>query len=464
MHENVMLVPVRILLTAVLSIAMAAGAQAQNDRFQDQGQDQGRNGRGEAPRDGQGDGGERRDRRSFFDFPDEATSKDNEMLKRVLARFPDSDADKDGVLNAAEARAFMAKQREQWRQRRDSGRRGRIEPTHSNIPYGKLSTQVIDFYLAESEDPTPMVVFFHGGQFIAGDENDTGTLDIRALLDAGISVASIDYREASENPFPAPFEDAARAVQFIRHYAELFNIDPERLAGHGEEAGGNLALYLALHDDLAEEAQEEPTSEEEPVAEGEEQEPKEPNLIEASVLNREDYIRSREAAREAGENLRRFIAPQPVIDMGIYWDKPEIAVQSTRLLGVVARHPIASFDPRSWAETKLPMNDHERLMKKYLDVRYLEPLDDKDVIALVEDISPLALVSSDDPPLLLMNQYPDSELTDDTVWTIMRHHPEQSKLIAKAMRSAGNRVIHRYRGMSNDPGTSSIDFLTDLLK
>ena len=213
----------------------------------------------------------------------------------------------------------MEKQRERWRERREpTRRRGRLSPTHRDVAYGPEAKHHLDLYLAESEEPTPLVIFFHGGQFITGEESDHGTLDIRSLLDAGISVASVDYRTAGQSPFPGPFDDAARAVQFLRLQAEEYNLNPERFAGHGEEAGGNLALYLALHDDLAEPLPP-PGNTETP----EEQEPDE--------------------EREP-------------------WDDPLLETMSTRLTCAVARHPIASFDPRSWKKHKLPMNDHERLM------------------------------------------------------------------------------------------------------
>ena len=57
------------------------------------------------------------DRRTGWDIPDDATSDNNRTLERVLKRYPESDADKDGQLNAEEARAFIEKQRERWRER-----------------------------------------------------------------------------------------------------------------------------------------------------------------------------------------------------------------------------------------------------------------------------------------------------------------------------------------------------------
>lgn len=401
------------------------------------------------PERGEGD----RERRRGFDFNDEDSSATNDNLKRLLARFPGADEDKDGVLNGKEARAFLEKQRERWRERRDRrrSRRGPI-PTHEDIAYGPEESQVIDLYLAKSEDPTPLVVYFHGGQFITGDEDDLGTLDVAALVSAGISVASVDYRDTHDTPFPVPFEDGAKAIQFLRYYAEEINIDPARIAGHGEEAGGNIALYLGLHDDLAVDEDdielpawfttEEPDKDQDSAAQDDE-----PGKLKILAAEEEDTDPDK-----VPENL-----PEP-------WEDPRTAAESTRLISVVARHPIATFDPREWKKRKLPMNDHERLMKKYLDVRYLDPVDDEDVIALVEAVSPLALASADDPEVLLMNQYKDIDLQDDTVWAIVRHHPRQSKLIAGALKQKGGKATVRYRGMQNDPGINSVDFLLKMLK
>lgn len=409
------------------------------------------------------------DRRSRWQVPDDATSDNNRTLERILARYPESDADKDGKLDAEEARQFIEKQRERWRER-GNWRRNRLEPTFDNVKYGPEDKQHFDLYRAKSEGPAPLVLFFHGGQFITGDERSTRSIDARAFLEAGISVASIDYRETNTDPFPGPFDDAAQAVQFIRFYAEQLHIDPTRIAAIGDEAGGNLALYLALHDDLSDPAVrtqlkegsiEDPREElpEGPILLAEEIEAQEQEEADESDKPPSDVSAQEDAAEEAVESLDNL-----VLEELIPWDAEAIQSASTRLVAAVARHPIATFDPRAWEKHKLPMNDHERLMTKYLGVRYLEPLNDPEVIGIVERVSPLPLITADDPPLLLLSRYTDLPLTDDTIWTIMRHHPKQSKLIASAMRGKGNEAIVRYKGMRNDPGTSSTDFLTERLK
>ncbi|XAL99370.1 alpha/beta hydrolase [Phycisphaeraceae bacterium D3-23] len=366
------------------------------------------------------DGNNRRDR---FDIPDDATSENNRNLERILERFPDSDADADGILTADEAREFIDARTEEWEeQQRDRGRgrdRGRQRgPTHRDIAYGDHEQHRIDLYLAPADEdrpgPRPLVVYFHGGQFVTGDKSDV-QIDTRALLASGISVASVNYRYTRDEPFPACFDDAARAIQFLRLNADEYNLHPERFAAAGQDSGANLALYLALHDDLAEQ----------------------PN------------------ARERRQRGNRVVEQDPYDEVGLM-------AQSTRVSGAMAINPLASFDPRYWEDNDLPLNNHERYLPAWLGVNYLDPFDDKELIEIVEDISPAELVSADDPPLLLLSQFDDLAITENTSWTIMRLHPRQCQLLGESMREHSRSAIVRYRNMRNDPDIGSAQFFPEL--
>ena len=135
----------------------------------------------------------------------------------------------------------------------------RPKPTVENYKYGNDSErQVFDFWQAKSDKPTPVLVYIHGGGWVNGDKNKYGTAAIQPYLDAGISVASINYRfinqameQKVEPPVKACVTDAARAIQTIRSKAREWNIDPKRIAASGGSAGACTSLWLALHDDLA---------------------------------------------------------------------------------------------------------------------------------------------------------------------------------------------------------------------
>lgn len=142
----------------------------------------------------------------------------------------------------------------------------RPEPTVADYAYGQDSErQKFDFWQAKSDQPTPVVLLIHGGGWMNGDKSSYGTSAIQPYLDAGISVAAINYRfilqameQGVEPPVKACLHDAMRALQTIRSKAAEWNIDPTRVGATGGSAGACTSLWLALHDDLADPASSDP--------------------------------------------------------------------------------------------------------------------------------------------------------------------------------------------------------------
>src|SRR5436190_10236051 len=142
-------------------------------------------------------------------------------------------------------------------------------PTAANLAYGPHERQVLDFWQAKSDKPTPLVLFIHGGGWQNGDKNGLGAAALQQYLDAGISVAAINYRYVKqaaelkvEPPVKAPLEDAARALQTIRSKAGEWNLDKKRVGATGGSAGGCSSLWLAFHDDLADPKSDDPVARE----------------------------------------------------------------------------------------------------------------------------------------------------------------------------------------------------------
>ena len=97
-----------------------------------------------------------------------------------------------------------------------------------------------------SNGPSPTVVFFHGGGWVAGD---LATHDRQARLlaiETGAVVISVDYRRPPEVRFPGAFEDAFAATRNVVARIAEFGGDIARVGVSGDSAGGNLAAATAI--------------------------------------------------------------------------------------------------------------------------------------------------------------------------------------------------------------------------
>ncbi|MEP3212767.1 MAG: alpha/beta hydrolase [Luteolibacter sp.] len=131
-----------------------------------------------------------------------------------------------------------------------------IQPDE-DVAYGNHRMQRIYFWRAKSDRPTPLLVYIHGGGWNSGDRSVVRDMLIPAL-DAGISVASVEFRNIKEStidgllpPVKGPMLDCARAIQFCRSKSKEWNLDKAKVALSGGSAGGCTSLWLAFHDDMA---------------------------------------------------------------------------------------------------------------------------------------------------------------------------------------------------------------------
>jgi acetyl esterase/lipase len=131
-------------------------------------------------------------------------------------------------------------------------------PDLANVSYGPHERNVMDVWKAKSDQPTPLLVFIHGGGFRGGSKEALSAGMLRGCLDRGISVAAINYRLSPEVKFPAHYLDCGRAIQFARTKAKEWNIDPQRIAASGGSAGAGTSLWLGFHDDLADPKSDDP--------------------------------------------------------------------------------------------------------------------------------------------------------------------------------------------------------------
>ncbi|HVL11400.1 MAG TPA: alpha/beta hydrolase [Gemmata sp.] len=285
-----------------------------------------------------------------------------------------------------------------------------IAPTAANVPYGTHERQVLDFWRAESDKPTPVVFLIHGGGWVNGDKSGYRR-GVNRYLDAGISVVAINYRMVTQAdaagvkpPVKWPVGDAARAVQFVRSKAKEWNLDKTRVGATGGSAGGCSSLWLAFHDDLAD-----------------------PNSADP------------------------------------------VARESTRLQCVAVTGAQTTLDPkvlREWmpnarygghAFAVRTANARDGAFQAFFEQR-------EKLLPWIEEYSPMSHVTKDDPPVFL--EYPaqkkppvKGEAQDDPT-----HSALLGMILMEKLRAANVEAILVYPGKTHEKYKVSADFLIDRLK
>ncbi len=107
----------------------------------------------------------------------------------------------------------------------------------------------LDLYRPTSQQPTPLVIWIHGGAWRSGSKK--GPSPALALLGRGYAVASVEYRLSGEAVFPAAIEDCKAAVSYLRLNANKLNLDPDRFGAWGSSAGGHLVSLLGTTNDVS---------------------------------------------------------------------------------------------------------------------------------------------------------------------------------------------------------------------
>ena len=95
-------------------------------------------------------------------------------------------------------------------------------------------------------DPSPCVVYLHGGAFIKGSLDSGDSIAWGVADQTGFVVVSADYRLAPEHPFPAGVEDCYAVLRHLAENGGRYGIDPTRLGVWGDSAGGNMAASVCL--------------------------------------------------------------------------------------------------------------------------------------------------------------------------------------------------------------------------
>jgi acetyl esterase/lipase len=103
---------------------------------------------------------------------------------------------------------------------------------------------LLDIYIPQNAENPPIVMVIHGGGFEFGDK--TAPAELRYYMDAGLAVASMNYRLSDTAQWPAQLEDLEDAFAFLRSHGAEYGYDASRIASFGASAGGHLSAVSGI--------------------------------------------------------------------------------------------------------------------------------------------------------------------------------------------------------------------------
>lgn len=114
------------------------------------------------------------------------------------------------------------------------------------VVLGEHEVEVHVFTPSGHEPSSQLLIFYHGGGFVAGNIGQYEN-DLRYICDvAGCVAIYPEYRLAPETAFPGGLEDCLGVYDWaVEHAAEL-GVDPQRIAIAGDSAGGSLSNAVVL--------------------------------------------------------------------------------------------------------------------------------------------------------------------------------------------------------------------------
>lgn len=118
----------------------------------------------------------------------------------------------------------------------------------ADLPYAGTDhpRQRLDIYRPRATPgPLPVALYIHGGGFRYFDRK-THWMIASHLARQGYLVFNVDYRTATEAPFPAAFDDCAKALLWVLENAGTYGGDINQMIWAGESAGANLVLALTI--------------------------------------------------------------------------------------------------------------------------------------------------------------------------------------------------------------------------
>ncbi|HEX6279917.1 MAG TPA: alpha/beta hydrolase [Pyrinomonadaceae bacterium] len=117
-----------------------------------------------------------------------------------------------------------------------------------DVVYGSANNTPLKldiWYPRDNPNPTPTVVYIHGGGWIFGSK-EGAVYQLLPYLERGWRVVNVEYRMAGNSLAPGSVEDTRCALRWIYRNAAQWKFDTSKIILTGHSAGGHLSLITGM--------------------------------------------------------------------------------------------------------------------------------------------------------------------------------------------------------------------------
>ncbi len=111
-------------------------------------------------------------------------------------------------------------------------------------PGGKVSVRIVR--PQGERGLLPVVMYFHGGGWVMGDQDTHDRLIREIAYGTGAAVVFVNYTPSPEAQYPVPIEQAYAATEWVARHGKEINVDGSHLALAGDSVGGNMTAAVSL--------------------------------------------------------------------------------------------------------------------------------------------------------------------------------------------------------------------------
>jgi len=117
-----------------------------------------------------------------------------------------------------------------------------------DVVYGSANNTPLKldiWYPRDNPNPTPVVVYIHGGGWIFGSK-EGAVYQLLPYLERGWRAVNVEYRMAGNSLAPGSVEDTRCALRWIYRNAAQWKFDTTKIVLTGHSAGGHLSLITGM--------------------------------------------------------------------------------------------------------------------------------------------------------------------------------------------------------------------------